>query len=353
MLAAIFDTPILFFFFGLLAVFVGSNLEVPQQIAKFFSLYLLMAIGFKGGVALAQSGIDATMLLAIAAGMIMSLLVPAYSYVILRRRLPAFDAAAVSATYGSVSAVTFIAATSFLTNQGHQPAGYMTVVLVLMESPAIIMAIFLARVARAKAAAATALQPGSQSAAPQPASLSAAALPAAAVAPADDAKMAAMRILKEAFTDGAHLLLLGSLAIGLLSGEAGAAKLNPFINAIFPGVLAFFLLDMGLLVAKRMKEARVLSPVLIGFALVMPVFNAVVAALLAFVFALPLADAVMLAVLSASASYIVVPAVVRYAIPEANPSIYFSLSLAVTFPFNITLGIPLYYAIVSWIWGNV
>lgn len=344
MLSAIFDAPILFFFFGLMAVFVGSNLEVPQQIAKFFSLYLLMAIGFKGGVALAKSGIDATMMLAIAAGMIMSLLVPAYSYVILRRKLPAFDAAAVSATYGSVSAVTFIAATAFLTNQGHQPAGYMTVVLVLMESPAIIMAIFLARIARAKAVA---------TAAPQPASVSAAALPGAAAAPADDAKMAAMRILKEAFTDGAHLLLLGSLAIGLLSGEAGAAKLNPFINAIFPGVLAFFLLDMGLLVAKRMKEARVLSPFLIGFALVMPVFNGVVAAMLAAVFALPLADAVMLAVLSASASYIVVPAVVRYAIPEANPSIYFSLSLAVTFPFNITLGIPLYYAIVSWIWGNV
>jgi hypothetical protein len=346
MLSAIFDAPILFFFFGLMAVFVGSNLEIPQQVAKFFSLYLLMAIGFKGGVALAQSGVDATMMLAIAAGMIMSLLVPAYSYVILRRKLPAFDAAAVSATYGSVSAVTFIAATSFLTNQGHQPAGYMTVVLVLMESPAIIMAIFLARIARAKAGTSAALQP---------ASLSAAAMPAAAPgsAAADDAKMAAMRILKEAFTDGAHLLLLGSLAIGLLSGETGAAKLNPFINAIFPGVLAFFLLDMGLLVAKRMKEARVLSPFLIGFALVMPVFNAGIAAMLSAAFALPLADAVMLAVLSASASYIVVPAVVRYAIPEANPSIYFTLSLAITFPFNITLGIPLYYAMVSWIWGNV
>jgi hypothetical protein len=264
--------------------------------------------------------------------------------VILRRKLPAFDAAAVSATYGSVSAVTFIAATSFLTNQGHQPAGYMTVVLVLMESPAIIMAVFLARLARNRTGV---------TAAPQPVSLSAAALPGQPVPAADDTRMAAMRILKEAFTDGAHLLLLGSLAIGLLSGETGAAKLNPFINAIFPGVLAFFLLDMGLLVAKRMKEARVLSPFLIGFALVMPVFNAVIAAMLSAAFALPLADAVMLAVLSASASYIVVPAVVRYAIPEANPSIYFTLSLAITFPFNITLGIPLYYAMVSWIWGNV
>jgi hypothetical protein len=341
LVANLLDAPVLFFFFGLFAVLVGSNLEIPPVIAKFFSLYLLMAIGFKGGVSLNQSGITQTMLLALAAAAIMSMVVPAYAFLILRQRTSAFDAAAIAATYGSVSAVTFIAATSFLASQEIAFGGYMTVALVIMESPAIIMAVFLSALVRSHQAKA--------GAGPAARSLGAAATGEGPVA--DTTQVALGRVLKEAFTDGAHLLLLGAMVIGAITGQAGLTKLQPFTQGIFAGILAFFLLDMGIIVARRLKEARNLSPFLVGFALGLPLVNAALATLLAGLLALPVGDAVLLATLSASASYIVVPAVVRYAIPEANPGLYFTLSLAVTFPFNITIGIPLYTNVIQALWG--
>jgi hypothetical protein len=332
LLSNFIDPAILFFFFGVLAAGVRSNLEIPASVAKFFSLYLLVAIGFKGGVALAGSGLSTTALAGIGAAMLMALLVPAYSFLILRNRVDAFDAAAVAATYGSISAVTFIAAQQFLTRNEVDFGGHMTVAMVLMESPAIIMAVLLASLVRSRQAQA-ALSPSVGAAAVKPQSVSIKA------------------VLHEAFTDGAHLLLIGSLVIGYITGEAGKEMMAPFTADIFKGILAFFLLEMGLLVARQLREARGLPPFLVGFALIMPSVNALVAILLASLLGMGQGDALLLAVLSASGSYIVVPAICRYAIPEASPGRYFTMSLGFTFPFNIIVGIPLYYFVIQALWS--
>ena len=240
LLANFIDPAILFFFFGAFAAAIRSNLEIPGSIAKFFSLYLLVAIGFKGGVALAGSGLDATALAGIGAAMFMALLVPAYSFLILRRRAEPFDAAAIAATYGSISAVTFIAAQQFLTRNDVEFGGHMTVAMVLMESPAIIMAVLLASYVRSSNALKLSPSVGAAAVTPRPVSLKG--------------------VLHEAFTDGAHLLLIGSLLIGYLTGEAGKEMMAPFTADIFKGILAFFLLEMGLLVARQLREARGMPP---------------------------------------------------------------------------------------------
>lgn len=329
------DPAILFFFFGLFAAAIRSNLDIPAPIAKFFSLYLLVAIGFKGGVALATSGLTVTAVAAIGAAMLMALLVPAYSFLILRNRANPYDAAAIAATYGSISAVTFIAAQQFLTRNGVDFGGHMTVAMVLMESPAIIMAVLLASLVRKR----------------EEAQLSPSVGAAAVVSPAGGKGISLKAVLHEAFTDGAHLLLIGSLLIGYVTGEGGKEMMAPFTAEIFKGILAFFLLEMGLLVARQLRESRDLGPFLMGFALVMPMVNASVAIGLAWMLGLPAGDTLLLACLAASGSYIVVPAICRYAIPEARPGVYFSMSLAFTFPFNIVIGIPLYYAVIALIWG--
>jgi hypothetical protein len=159
------------------------------------------------------------------------------------------------------------------------------------------------------------------------------------------------KILHESFTDGAHLLLLGAMAVGFISGETGKTMMQPFSGDLFKGMLAFFLLDMGLMVARNFREARKASPVLIAYAALGPVVHAGIALMLAWMLSLPVADAALLMVLSASASYIVVPAVLRYAIPEANPALYFGLSLGITFPLNILLGIPMYTALAQAVLG--
>jgi uncharacterized protein len=322
------DPAILFFVFGVLAGALRSNLEIPPAISKFLSLYLLMALGLKGGFALGQTGLGTTALAALAAAMSMAVIVPAIGYALLKRFTSPYNAAAVAASYGSVSAVTFVTATQYLQSQGLTPGGHMTVAMVLMESPAIIMAVLLATSLRhARTASSTAAVGGG----------------AAALTPSG-APLPLGKVLHESFTDGAHLLLLGSLAVGFLSGEAGMATMKPFSGDLFKGLLAFFLLDMGLLVARNFAAAKEQSPALIGYAFAAPPVHAAIALLLAFVIGLPAADAAMLMVLSASASYIVVPAVLRYAIPEASPSLYFGLSLGITFPLNILVGIPLYTA---------
>ncbi len=321
---ALIDPAILFFFFGLFAGLVRSNLSIPEPIAKFMSLYLLVSIGFKGGVSMSTAGFSSAMALALLAAALLSFIVPIYSFLILRRGLGPFDAAAIAATYGSVSAVIFITAISFIERQGVAYGGYMTIALVLMESPAIIMAVLLANFVRARSQSATAThgQP--------PISLKS--------------------VLHEAFTDGAHLLLLASLVIGYITGTPGKVSLDPFLTSIQKGMLLFFLLEMGLLVSRRAQELKANGPFLTGFALVIPLVNAILATALAKIFGLELGDAFLLTVLAASASYIVVPAVVRYAIPEANASLYFGMSLAITFPFNILIGIPLYFSVLNHLW---
>ena len=333
------DPAILLFFFGILAGSVRSNLEIPAAAAKFCSLYLLLVIGFKGGVSLATTGFTAAMGWALLAAFLLALAVPVWSFAVLRRRLNPFDAAAIAATYGSVSAVTFITAQTFAEQEGLAPGGHMAIALVLMESPAIIMAVLLANYVRARAKA-------------QPAGLVPAGgggvLDPGAAGAAEP--MSIRKVLHEAFTDGAHLLLLGGVLVGFLTGEDGKKAMMPFTD-LQKGVLAFFLLDMGLLVAARARELRHGRASLGAFGILMPLFNAVVALALAKTFGLSDGDAFLLTVLAASASYIVVPAVVRYAIPEANPSLYFTMSLAITFPFNIVVGLPLYLWAVERFWN--
>ena len=309
------DPAILFFVFGVLAGALRSNLEIPKSVAKFLSLYLLMALGLKGGFALAQSGFTPTVALSLGAALFMAFLVPTIGYALLRNRVSRMDAAAVAAAYGSVSAVTFVTAIQFLESQGIQPGGHMAVAMVIMESPAIIMAVLLANSIRHAA-------------------------PAGAPAPS----IHLGKVLHESFTDGAHLLLLGAMAVGFISGEAGKEMMQPFSDDLFKGMLAFFLLDMGLMVARNFREATKASAALLAYAVAGPIIHAAIALGLASVLGLPTADVALLMVLSASASYIVVPAVLRYAIPEANPAIYFGLSLGITFPFNILVGLPLYAA---------
>ncbi len=322
------DPAILFFVFGVLAGVLRSNLEIPGAIAKFLSLYLLMALGLKGGFALAQSGFTADVALSLAAALFMAFLVPVLGYAFLRTRVSRFDAAAVAAAYGSVSAVTFLTASQFLEAQGLAPGGHMAVALVLMESPAIIVAMLLANAIRQGEGSGT-----------RPSVAQSVGAAAASVAPP---VLSPGKVLHESFTNGAHLLLLGSLAVGFISGEAGKAMMQPFAGDLFKGMLAFFLLDMGLMVAKNFKDARKASASLLVYAVVAPLLHAAIALGLARLLGLTTADAILLMVLSASASYIVVPAVLRYALPEANPALYFGLSLGITFPLNILVGIPLY-----------
>jgi len=314
------DPAILFFVFGVFAGALKSNLEIPRSIAKFLSLYLLMALGLKGGFALASSGLNPSIAVSLGVALVLSFIVPALGYLFLRSRVSRFDAAAVAASYGSVSAVTFVTALQFLEQSGIRPNGYMAVALVIMESPAIIMAVFLANRLRHQA--------GGVSQGPSMKS-----------------------IIHESFTDGAHLLLLGSMAVGFVSGDAGKAMMQPFSGDLFKGMLAFFLLDMGLMVARNFKDARSNSPALLVYAVAAPLVHAGIALLLCGALGVSLPDTIVLMVLAASASYIVVPAVLRYAIPEANPSIYFGLSIGVTFPINILIGIPLYAALARAVMG--
>ena len=327
------DPAILFFFLGIFVTLVRSNLEIPAPIAKFLSLYLLMAIGIKGGVALSESGIHLQMMVGLAIALFMAFLVPLYTFPLLRRKLDGFNAAAIAATYGSVSAVTFIAAGQFLDNQGTEHGGYMAVALVIMEAPAVVMAVALAAMTRARLA--------KQSA-------------GAAVSNAskNNGSFSFKNILHESFTDGAILLLMGSLLVGVIVGADGYKVMKPFTGDLFKGLLAFFLLEMGILVARRIREMKGVGPFLIAFAFLVPMLNAVIVITLSHLAGLPPGDTLMLAVLAASASYIVVPAVIRVAIPEANPGLYFGMALALTFPFNVVLGIPLYYQLIQLLGGG-
>ena len=312
------DPAILFFVFGMLAGLLRSNLEIPPQIARFLSLYLLMALGLKGGFALSQSGMTTEVVVSLGAALIMAILVPLLGYLTLRQFLNGFDAAAIAATYGSVSAVTFITAVQYLDTHGISFGGHMAAAMALMESPAIVLAVLMANHARQRSTAVT----------------------ASGTAAAGDAPLG--RILHEALTDGAQLLLLGAMLIGVLTGESGQAAMKPFSVDLFKGMLAFFLLDMGLLAARNMGKLKGQSVWLLVYAIAGPLVHAGIALLLSWSLGLPVGNGVLLMVLAASASYIAVPAVIRHAIPEANPTLYFGMSLGLTFPLNILVGIPLY-----------
>lgn len=312
------DPAILFFLFGMLAGALKSNLEIPAPISRFLSLYLLMALGLKGGFALSRSGLTSEVANSLGCALLLAVIVPLLGYRLLRRLVSPFDAAALAATYGSVSAVTFVTATQFLNNQQIAYGGYMAAAMALMESPAIVLAVLLANAQRRKAGAT--LAP------------TLAAPAGAGIGP----------ILRESLTDGAQLLLLGAMVIGMLTGESGKVAMQPFSGDLFKGMLAFFLLDMGLLTARNLAQLPRQSPWLLAYAVLAPLTHAGLALLLAHLLNVPAGDTILLMVLAASASYIAVPAALRHAIPEAQPALYFGMSLGVTFPLNILVGIPLY-----------
>jgi hypothetical protein len=314
-MASFLDPAILFFIFGAFAGAVKSNLEIPQPIARFLSLYLLMALGLKGGFALHKSGFTAEIALSLGLAIFLAILIPIIGYQILRTKLNAFDSAAIAATYGSVSAVTFITATQYLDQFNISYGGHMAAAMALMESPAIILAIVLAN----KARAAHATQDQNK---PQQTGIS--------------------KILHESFTDGAQLLLLGSMAVGLISGDSGQKLMAPFSIDLFKGMLAFFLLDMGLMAARNIKGLKGKPPITLLYAIASPLSHALIALAFCKLLGLPLGNTILLMVLASSASYIAVPAVLRHALPEVNPALYMGMSLGITFPFNIILGIPLY-----------
>ena len=324
------DPAILFFLLGVLAGAIKSNLEIPPAISRFLSLYLLMALGLKGGFALSHSGLTANVGISLAAAMVLAISIPLMGYWFLRRFVAGFDAAAVAATYGSVSAVTFVTAVQYLENQNIDYGGHMAAAMALMESPAIILAVVLANTLRQKQT---------------PPIVSLGSGVAGLSGPPNQQSVSIGKILHESFTDGAQLLLLGGMVVGMMTGEAGKAAMEPFSGDLFKGMLSFFLLDMGLMAARNLPQVKGKSPALIAYAIIGPILHASLALGLAYVLNLPAGDGALLMVLAASASYIAVPAVLRFALPEANPSLYFGLSLGITFPLNILFGIPAYVSI--------
>jgi hypothetical protein len=316
------SAPVLFFFLGILAVLIGSDLEIPSPLPKLFSLYLLLAIGFKGGMELAMSGLESQVLLTIGAAVLMSLLVPLTSFLILRTRLDNFNAAAVAASYGSISAVTFITAESFLNVLEMSFDGFMVAALALMESPAIVVGVLLARLTTPAGQVVDEREDASE-----------------------NGGLRWRELLQEAFLNGSVFLLIGSLVIGYVVAAfspAGLEKMDPFTEKLFYGALCFFLLDMGIVAAQRLQDLRQAGAFLIGFAILAPVLHALVGLAIARLLGLPQGDALLFMVLCASASYIAVPAAMRMTVPQANPSFYISTALGVTFPFNVVVGIPAY-----------
>ena len=321
-LSNILNPPVLFFFLGMAAILLKSDLEIPSPLPKLFSIYLLLAIGFKGGYEIQKSGINQEISIILLASVLMAIVIPIISFFILRLKLDAYNSAAIAATYGSISAVTFITANSFLNIQGIASDGYMVAALALMESPAIIIGLILVKI--------FAVQSDSQN--------------------DSDSEFNWKEVFREAFLNGSVFLLVGSVIIGATTGENGWQKLAPFTQEIFYGALTFFLLDMGLVAARRIKELKSSGLFLIAFSILMPIFGAILGIGIAALIGMSQGNALLFAVLCGSASYIAVPAAMRMTVPEANPSLYISMALALTFPFNIILGIPIYLGIIEKFW---
>lgn len=325
--AAIMNPPVLFFFLGALAAIVKSNLRVPPAVTKLLSLYLLWAIGFRGGVEITHSTFGREAILSLGLAMALACFVPLYTFHILRRKFDVSNAAALAATYGSISAVTFMTATNLLEAKGIVFGGHMVAAMALMESPAIVIGVILLRLYDK----------------PQPASLGE---PGSAKSKSPSWGV----LMHEAFLNGPVVLLIGSLVIGLITSDSGYRVFKPLCTDLFSGVLVFFLLDLGLVAARRLKNVRQAGLFGLAFATVIPLLNATIAIAAAYLLKLEEGNAILLAVLAASASYIAVPAAARIAIPKAQPGLYLPMALAVTFPFNIGIGLPIYMAVVDWLW---
>ena len=307
---------VLFFALGAAAAGLKSDLTVPEAIGKGLALYLMLAIGFKGGAELATSGVSATVAVALALAVVLSLGLPVIAYGLLRTftGVDIRNAAAIAAHYGSVSIVTFVAATGFLDDRAIAYEGYVVAMLAMMETPAIVTGLLLAR--RAEPRTATGFR----------------------------GPLFSREVVREVLLCGGVVLLAGSFVIGWVTGGAGMVVMAPAIADPFAAILSVFLLDMGLLVGRRLREFGAVGWPVVAFGLYMPLVGAIVGLSAAYAVGLSEGGTTLVAVLAASASYIVVPAAMRVSLPQANPAIYVTLSLAVTFPFNLIVGIPLYHA---------
>jgi hypothetical protein len=309
---------ILSFALGLAAAWARSDLTIPEAVAKGMSIYLLFAIGFKGGASVASHGVDGTLLATVGAGVILSFGLPLIAFAMLKvmTGLSRTDAAAVAAHYGSISIVTFVAATSVLEGRMIDAEGYMVAVAAAMEAPAILSALWLV----SKSGKGSKFDPD---------------------------------LMREIMLNGSIVLLVGAFAIGAITGEKGLAEIAPFIVSPFKGVLCLFLLDMGLIAGRGLRQAKgLINMRLVAFGIAMPLVGSLIGLGFGMLIGLSLGGVTLLMVLSASASYIAVPAAMRVALPEANPTIYLTLSLGITFPFNLTLGIPLYLTMAQWFTGG-
>ena len=304
---------LLFFVLGILAVYLKSDLEIPNNSSKFISLYLLFAIGFKGGQELSHETFTTEIGWSMLFGIFISALIPLYTFFILKKRLSVYNAGAIAAAYGSVSAVTFVTAVSYLEAQQLNLHGHMVAIMALMESPAIIIGLLLLSIYNK-----------------------------------DEATTIKKRmVLKHSFTNGSVLLIMGSLFIGYVANAEQAEGIKPFTNDLFKGFLAIFLLDMGITSGKKLKAFFSFGWFPFIFALFIPLVNGSIIAVLSSFVTDDISNRFVFAILAASASYIAVPAAMKISAPKANPGLFLPMALAVTFPINITIGMPLYFLIVQ------
>ena len=306
---------LLFFILGIIAVLVKSDLEIPPNSSKFISLYLLFAIGFKGGQELSHETFNTEIAISMLFGIAISMIIPLYTFFLLKKQLNPYNAAAIAAAYGSVSAVTFVTAVSFLEIQHLQLHGHMVAIMALMESPAIIVGLLLLTLSKE----------------------------------VDNEELTIKKrtVLKHAFTNGSVLLILGSLCIGFMANAEQAEGIKPFTDDLFKGFLAIFLLDMGISSGRKLKAFFSFGWFPLVFAIVIPLINGCLVAVMSAAITSDISNRFMFAILAASASYIAVPAAMKISVPKSNPGLYLPMALAVTFPVNITIGMPIYFLIVE------
>lgn len=305
---------LLFFVLGIIAVYLKSDLEIPPNSSKFISLYLLFAIGFKGGQELSRELITSEIAWSMLFGVFISLFIPIYTFFILKRKLNLYDSGAIAAAYGSVSAVTFVTAVSYLDSHQLQLHGHMVAIMALMESPAIIIGLILISIFNKE----------------------------------KNTEFKILNVIKHSLTNGSVLLILGSLVIGYIANAKQAEGIKPFTNDLFKGFLAIFLLDMGITSGKKLKAFFSFGWFPVLFAIFIPLLNGILFAILSAFVTSDVSSRFMFAVLAASSSYIAVPAAMKIAVPKANPGLYLPMALAVTFPINITIGMPIYFLIIQY-----
>lgn len=312
LLSNITNPTLLFFVLGIVAFLIKSDLEIPAPSIKFISLYLLFSIGFKGGQELQHSELTAEIWYSLIFGALLATVIPLYTFFILKTRVGISNAGAIAASYGSVSAVTFVSAATFLEMQAVHFGGHMIAVMALMEFPAIIMGFVLIKKFEKE----------------------------------HESDVSFKNILKHAISNGSVLMIMGSLLIGIISDSRQAEGIKPFTNDIFKGFLAIFLLEMGMITAKRFSTFRQHGLFVFLFAIFVPLINGCIVAFVSSYITSDIGNRFVFSILAASASYIAVPAAMRLAAPKSDPGLYIPMALGVTFPFNITMGMPLYYLII-------